>query len=90
MNTTFEQRFTEAVERLVGAKPPQKFVQDWLAGKDANGHFQLQAWVLNQKGTPHWAQGIVLLDAAELLAETPVEGVGYGVHEPRIKKEEPS
>ena len=83
-NTTFSDRFSDAVEILCGAKPPQKLVTAWLRDEDI--YPNLQNWILGQK-IPIWAQGIVLLDAAELMASTPVEGVGYGVHFPRTRAE---
>lgn len=73
-NTTFAQRFTDAVAILCGSEPPTDFVDEWLGNVDVNGVHRLQEWVLNQAATPPWAQGIVVLDAAHLLAESPEEG----------------
>lgn len=71
--TTFVQRFTDAVAILCGSEPPSDFVTEWLANVDVDGVHRLQEWVLNQDATPAWAQGIGVLDAAHLLASTPVE-----------------
>ena len=73
-NTTFAQRFTDAVAILCAAEPPSEFVSEWLANVDVDGVHRLQEWVLNQEATPSWAQGIGVLDAAHVMASQPVEG----------------
>jgi len=76
--TTFVQRFSDAIALMCGAEPPAEFVDEWLRNVEVNFVARLQEWVLTQDGTPWWAQGIVVLDAAYLLAESPEEG---GQHE---------
>ena len=76
-HTTFVQRFTDAVAILCGSEPPAEFVDEWLRNVDVNGIHRLQEWVLNQDATPPWSQGIVVLDAAYLLAESPAEGLQH-------------
>jgi len=75
--TTFVQRFTDAVAILCGSEPPANFVDEWLCNVEVNGVHRLQEWVLNQDATPTWSQGIVVLDAAYLLAESPAEGLQH-------------
>ena len=72
--TTFVQRFTDAVAILCGSEPPAEFVSEWLSAAEVNGEHRLQGWVVSQSATPQWAQGIVVIDAAHVLASTPEEG----------------
>lgn len=68
--TTWNQRFTEALTLLCGKRPPDAAVKDWLTpGSDG---LQLQSWMIDNVKLV-WAQGIVALDAAALLADTPAE-----------------
>jgi hypothetical protein len=75
--TTFEQRFSGAIALICGAEPPAEFVDEWLRNIEVNFVARLQEWVLTQDGTPQWAQGIVVLDAAYLLADSPEEGMQH-------------
>jgi hypothetical protein len=75
--TTFEQRFSGTIALMCGAEPPAEFVDEWLRNVEVNFVARLQEWVLNQDGTPRWAQGIVVLDAAYLLADSPEEGMQH-------------
>jgi hypothetical protein len=75
--TTYAERFTHAVAVLCGAQPPADMVAEWIANVDVNGEHRLQGWVLSQAATPSWAQGIVVLDAAHVLANDPEEGAGH-------------
>jgi len=52
-------------------------VAEWIANIDVNGEHRLQSWVLSQAATPSWAQGIVVLDAAHVLANDPEEGMQH-------------
>jgi hypothetical protein len=84
-HTTFVQRFTDAVAMMCGAEPPPEFVDEWLRKVEVNFVARLQEWVLCQDGAPEWAQGVGVLDAAYLLADSPVEGLG---HKDRIEANE--
>lgn len=75
--TTYAERFTHVVSVLCGAQPPADMVAEWLANTEVNGEHRLQSWVLCQAATPFWAQGIVVLDAAHVLANEPEEGEGH-------------
>jgi hypothetical protein len=75
--TTYAERFTHAVAVLCGAQPPADMVDEWIANIDVNGEHRLQGWVLSQAATPSWAQGIVVLDAAHVLANNPEEGMEH-------------
>lgn len=75
MPTTYIERFTEAVRLLCGKEPPRELVVAWLEHRELADDLQNFA---AQYG-PSWAQGIVVLDAAAVLADTPEEGAE---HEP--------
>lgn len=72
--TTYLQRFGDAMALLCnGHRPPDAMLRAWLdpsLDDDA-----LQAFACD-KG-PAWAQGIVIIDAARMLADQPGEGVNH-------------
>lgn len=69
----FVDRLTDALSLLCGGeKPPRDFVDDWLANRDES----LQDWVLDNSVLA-WAQGIVLIEAAVMIASMPAEGRGH-------------
>jgi hypothetical protein len=66
------ERFGDAIQLLCnGNRPSNKMLMDWL---DCDDH-TLQDFACSNG--PEWAQGIVLIDAARLLAEIPIEGSGF-------------
>lgn len=70
--TTYLQRFGDAVALLCnGRRPPDEMLQGWLYDEDDT----LQAFAIEHG--PAWAQGLVLIDAARLMANTPTEGVAH-------------
>ncbi len=69
--TTWVQRYREALALLCGEQPPESAVVDSLQ-PGADG-WELQSWAAG-KCRLAWAQGIVLIDAATILADTPAEG----------------
>jgi len=81
--TTYEQRFTQAVTLLCGRKPEPAMVAAWL-DKSSD---ELQGFAVEHG--PAWAQGIVLLDAAAVMADTPTEGVAHGERAPAAPAPEP-
>ena len=71
--TTYAERFAAAVTMLCqGRRPPDAMLAGWL---DRSSD-ELQEFAIDNG--PAWAQGIVLLDAAKLLADSPTEGVNHG------------
>lgn len=73
--TTFAERFRDAVTLLCGGRrPPETFVTQWLECKDAD-FYDLQSYAIEHG--PDWCQGIVLLDAAYVMAAAPEEGVNH-------------
>lgn len=77
--TTWEARFREALTVLCGEAPPPGMIEAWFEpGCDS---MDLQEWAAEKCSMP-WAQGIVVIDAAELLAEHPAEGAP---HAPRTR-----
>lgn len=69
-----KERFTKAIQMIIGKLPPESFVDEWINDIPVGGVHRLQEWVLNQ-GAPSWCQGIILLEAAMYIAENPVEGL---------------
>ena len=71
--TTYAERFSAAVALLCqGRKPPDAMVAGWLDSSSG----ELQEFAADNG--PAWAQGIVVLDAARLLADSPTEGASHG------------
>ena len=77
--TTHKERFINAVTQLTGRIPPESMVDEWLGNVEVNGAHRLQDWVGEAAlpGNVGWAQNIAILDAAEVLAEQPIEGDGH-------------
>lgn len=74
-STTAFGRFVDALAVLVGNEPPPAYVGEWLAGREVNGAWRLQDWVAQHlPARLGWAQAIVVIDAALILAQTPEEG----------------
>lgn len=70
--TTYVQRMGDAMALLChGHRPPNEMIAAWL--DPAQEDDRLQSFACDHG--PDWAQGIVVIDAARILAETPVEGV---------------
>ena len=77
--STWEQRFSEALSLLCGgAEVPPDMVTRWFSSDDE----RLQHWA-SEHGAFAWHQGIALIDAAALMADTPSEGEG---HLERVKR----
>lgn len=72
--TTYMQRLGDAMALLCGGhRPPDEILGAWLNECDDDNRLQEFAC----EHGPAWAQGIVLIDAASLLAEQPGEGVEH-------------
>ncbi len=76
--TTWNERFREALTILCGEPPPEWMVNAWF--EPGCESMDLQNWAAEKARMP-WAQGIVVIDAAEMLADTPAEG---GMHAPHL------
>lgn len=71
--TTHLQRFGDAMALLCsGHRPPDAMLHDWLTNPDSDA---LQEFAIEYG--PIWAQGIVVIDAARVLADQPAEGEGH-------------
>lgn len=70
--TTFIERFGDSMEVLCGERPTDQKLSDWHSRKNE----ELQEFACN-KTRLKWAQGICVIDAALLLAESPAEGEGH-------------
>lgn len=78
MTTTPMQRFKEALALLAGKPVPDGMAEAWEAHESED----LQDWICCN--TPlKWSQGLALIDAAQLLADTPEEGYGHIIRERR-------
>lgn len=75
--TTWMERFRQALTKMCGATPPEDMCQEWLDKVSINGVDRLQDWVVNQSGTPTWAQGLVTIEVATQWADEPTEGVPH-------------
>lgn len=71
--TTYVQRFTHALTLLCGKEPPQEIVLAWL--EKGSDDFRLQEFAIAHG--PSWSQGIALIEAAQLMADQPTEGVDH-------------
>lgn len=76
--TTWMERFRDALTVLCGGKEPSlELCEKWLSNEqDSNGSDPLQDWVCCNTVLP-WSQGIIVIDAAYALAESPEEGSGH-------------
>jgi len=84
--TSWMQRFMGALTLMCGAPPPPDMCQEWIDNVQVNYADRLQAWVVNQPGTPYWVQGIVTIEAAEVWADSPEEGENHAPRPADIKK----
>ena len=70
--TTYLQRFGDAVALLCGGhRPTDEVLLGWLEGPSE----ELQSFAASHG--PAWSQGIVLIEAAQVMADTPTEGVDH-------------
>lgn len=69
--TTYKQRFEEAIALLCAKPVPEGMVDTWLNSDS----LALQDFAASNG--PSWCQGIVLIEAADLLASEPEEGKGH-------------
>lgn len=73
--TTYLQRFGDAMQALCGGvRPGDDVLRAWL-DPDVES-FALQEFAIEHG--PAWAQGIVVIDAARVLADSPTEGIEHG------------
>lgn len=71
--TTHLQRFGDAMQLLCGGvRPSDTLLADWMAD---DSHGWLQEFAIEHG--PAWSQGIGLIDAAQLMADQPTEGVDH-------------
>lgn len=66
--TTYKQRFKEAVTLLCNGKEPPDYMVDLWLDQDSDD-LSLQEFAIEHG--PSWCQGIVLLDAASMVANYP-------------------
>ena len=74
--TTWMERFMDALQMLCNGKtPPLHLCEKWVHHYESGNPDEetLQHWVISNRGG-RWAQGIVTIDAATLLADEPAEG----------------
>ena len=74
--TKYLDRLGDALELLcLGNRPSDKLITDWIEHTSE----ELQRFCSNNG--PSWAQGIVIIDSAEILANDPVEGPAHEYRE---------
>jgi hypothetical protein len=72
-NTKYLDRLIEALTLLCGGKvPPREMVHAWESSDDE----ELQSWAACNTTLP-WAMGIGTIEAAQVLADNPEEGMGH-------------
>lgn len=76
--TTWEERFSQAISVMCqGRIPPHDLIQKWIDNVEDN-QLTLQDWIFGEGKTSfHWAQAIVIIDAAQILADSPEEGCDH-------------
>lgn len=73
--TTWMERFRQTIALFCrGVLPPLNLCKGWVA--EGSDDLRLQDWVCCNMGV-QWAQSIAILDAAQQMADNPVEGVGH-------------
>lgn len=70
VKTTYIQRFGDAMELLCRKRPSDDLLKGWLHPE--KGDERLQEFAIEHG--PEWAQGIVIIDSARVMADTPEEG----------------
>lgn len=90
--TTWMERFREAMAVMCGGKmPPLDMCEQWVRNEQFNGVDLLQEWVIDQPAVAvSWHTGIGTIEAAQVWADSPEEGVGHEYREdayPRPDKE---
>lgn len=77
--TTYLQRMSHALSLLCGVTPTDEMIAAYLdTSRDDD---RLQHWCADNG--PAWAQGIVVIDAARVLADTPAEGADHESAQPQ-------
>lgn len=72
--TQYLTRFGDAISLLCGGNRPSDLImKNWLTGDDL--YDELQQFTCTYG--PYWSQGIEVIDAAKLLADSPTEGVSH-------------
>lgn len=75
--TTYTDRFVEAMGLLCTETPPKAMCEAWLFAEDE----ELQHWVMEGRHKAEWATGIGTIEAAEHMAEHCEEGhYGEGLY----------
>lgn len=87
--TTWMERFREALAVMCGGKaPPLDICEQWVRNEQVNGVDLLQAWVIDHASTTvSWHTGIGTIEAAQVWADSPEEGVHHESREdayPRV------
>lgn len=90
--TTWMERFREAMAVMCGGKmPPLDMCEQWVRNEQVNGVDLLQGWVIDHAAVAvSWHTGIGTIEAAQVWADTPEEGVGHEDREdayPRVDDE---
>ena len=81
--TTWMERFREAMAVMCGGKmPPLDLCEQWVRNEQVNGVDLLQEWVVDHAAVSvTWHTGIGTIEAAQVWADSPEEGVGHEYRE---------
>jgi hypothetical protein len=74
MDTGYLDRFVDALEILCTARPDRDLCEQWL--RHAPGSERLQDWAVDHTRA-NWGTGICVIEAAEVMAESPEEGMDH-------------
>ena len=90
--TTWMERFREAMAVMCGGKmPPLDMCEQWVRNEQVNGVDPLQEWIIDHAAVAvSWHTGIGTIEAAQVWADSPEEGVGHEYREdayPRVGDE---
>lgn len=77
--TTWMERFREAMAVMCGGKmPPLDLCEQWVRNEQVNGVDLLQEWVIDHAAVAvSWHTGIGTIEAAQVWADSPEQGVGH-------------
>lgn len=75
--TSWMDRFRHALSLFCGGKEaPLEYCELWLRNEQVNGADPLQDWVAYNLSV-YWATGIGTIEAAQVMADNPEEGVEH-------------
>lgn len=77
VETTWVQRFVEAVAAICGAFPSVQLCEEWVLSGEAQAPKVLEDWIEAQTSDLFWTHGPSILAAAIVMADAPRPGAGH-------------